>query len=514
MNLKTAHRPMKYSEVVGQDNAKKILSAESKKGTHSASYIFAGQYGGGKTTLARIHAMAVNCEHPLPNGDPCCQCASCRSIIEGSNPDVKEIAAAEDNGVSMAKRLSEDVIFSPVQSKVKVYILDEAHALSGPCWQVMLKVLEEAPDYTMFIMCTTEISKVPAPVRSRSLICNFYKLQMDKIAVYLKRVAHEENRELSLDACKVIAKQSEGSMRNALGTLEKLLVCTEAGQPVEMSMVKEISGLGSSEAEFRIMSALLNGQERGFIRELTAFAENTPLDNFLSDLLSITVDAAILKAGGKVFGWSEYVSSLTALISNVQLDKLISLSGLLVSAVQKKETMGSVVLGEMLLAFKEISALKCGNGKPVTVEEPLEPCAKEEVAEVPINSSDIASADEEDEKTYSETVPVNVKSEVYEKPVEKEEEVEEPSKRSIENEIRPNSSDTGTTVRDIEAVEAEISAVSKKEKLFKWLFLPAKRIYFREGRVVVVYADVDINIKKMMDSFIIKKSIDKIIAVE
>jgi DNA polymerase-3 subunit gamma/tau len=496
---------MKYSEVVGQENAKKILSAESKKGTHSASYIFAGQYGGGKTTLARIHAMAVNCEHPLPNGDPCCQCASCRSIIDGSNPDVKEIAAAEDNGVSMAKRLSEDVQFSPVQSRVKVYILDEAHALSAACWQVLLKVLEEAPEYTMFIMCTTEMEKVPLPVRSRSLICNFYKLQMEDIAAYLGQVAMAEERELSADACRVIAKQSEGSMRNALGILEKLLACTELGQSVELSMVKDISGLQNSEAEFRILSSLLDGSEGNFVRELTAYAESTPLDTFIPDLLSVAVDAAVLKAGGKVFGWSEYVSTLKTLTEKTQLDKLIKLSATLVPLVSKKETLSSVVMGEMFLAFKEINATmnvldeeraevvaQTAFAEPNKVDETREQCEK--IIPLHMETRELAAAEAEtivlDEKPLAEQMENETNAAVVNVSAVQASAI---SKREVTSDFCPFT---------IEDIEADIASISKKEKLFKWLFLPAIKISYREQKLEVRYNNVDRPIADMLSMFV------------
>ncbi len=509
MNLKTAYRPMKYSEVVGQENAKRILSCESIKGTHSASYIFAGQYGGGKTTLARIHAMAVNCEHPLPNGDPCCECAACRSILDGSNPDVKEIAAAEDNGVSMAKRLSEDISFSPVQSKVKVYILDEAHALSAACWQVLLKVLEEAPEYTMFIMCTTEISKVPLPVRSRSLICNFYKLQMEDIAKYLSHVALAEKRALSADACRVIAKQSEGSMRNALGLLEKLLACTVPDEPVQIETVKEVSGLGNSMTEFRILGTLLKGQEGEFIRELTAYAEGFPLENFLSELLGIAVDAAVIKAGGKVFGWSEYIKEIKSLIQNISLDKLVHLGSTLVPLVSKKETLSSVVMGEMFLTFKEINSL---SGP-----------AKEEVGEETSDEVEVST-------NFDRVIPVRMEGQPCSEPTHISEpeptpelmpepeaiHVSEPEPtpelmpepvKEAEKNILPK------TPRGIEEIESCLREISAADKLFKWMFLPACRISFDGQKLNVSFKRADLHIAQMLRKKLEKEALTSFLNV-
>ncbi len=469
--------------------------------------------------------MAVNCENPLPNGDPCCECAVCRGILAGTNPDIKEIAAAEDNGVSMAKKLSEDVSYSPVASKVKVYILDEAHALSGACWQVLLKVLEEAPEYCMFIMCTTEISKVPLPVRSRSLICNFYKLQMDEIAEYVRQVSKAEDRELSIDSAKVIAKQSEGSMRNALGILEKVLACSSEDEEMTVESVKSISGLGNSETEMRILECLLKGAEGDFVRELTLFAEAAPLDNFLSDLLAASVDAAVLKAGGNVFGWSAYIERLRQLIDTTSLDKLIKLSATLVPLVSKKETLASVVLGEMFLAFKEINMIpsteQCDTVhevKAATVadtvtsktEETSEPATRiDEIKENVATAQNVPQDTTDNDVNVKDPLPIRfdnapVKEDIA---VDPEPDPEPKSQATVSEQTEDSLENHSRTISDI---EEEIRTISAKDKLFKWFFLPARKIYYEQERLKVLFRREDEPIAMMLQKAIRKQAVSYI----
>ncbi len=512
MNIKTAYRPMKYSDVVGQVTTKKMLSAESRRRSHSASYIFAGQYGGGKTTLARIHAMAVNCTDIQSNGDPCCKCPSCLSIIAGTNPDVKEIAAAEDNGVGMAKKLSEDISFSPVMSDVKVYILDEAHALSNACWQVLLKVLEEAPEYCMFIMCTTELAKVPLPVRSRSLQCNFFRLEMEDIAQYIEQVSTSERRPLSLDAARVIAKQSEGSMRNALGILEKILATTNEGSRVALEDVYSFSGLANSSKLFAILRNLLSGRQTSYVKELTEYAESSPMDTFLTDILSISVDSAIMKAGGNVFGWTEYLKDLKDLIGDVSLNKLVALGSVLVELVNRKESNTAVVLGEMFLAYTKINDCSLRNEAPdetmatekEDVDEELPPNTEKTIPivlsqqAIPVESSLKGAS----EPLSLEQVPKNI---LRNNPVQQ--------KVSVSNTIDEQSGEIMQEAhvgpKNIEDIKELLSVLSKKDKLFKWFFLPARKITFNAEscELCLVVRKEDEMIVRMLNKFLVKQGI-------
>ncbi len=472
MNLKTAYRPLKYSEVAGQTVTKKILAEEVKRGIHSASYIFAGQYGGGKTTLARIHAMAVNCENPSPNGDPCCKCKSCRSIIRGENPDIKEIAAAEDNGVSMAKKLAEDISFAPVMAKVKFYILDEAHALSAACWQVLLKVLEEAPEYCAFIMCTTEFQKVPLPVRSRSMRCDFYRIRAGDIAEQIKKVALAEQRSVTEDAAKAIAMFSEGSMRNALGLLEKALAYSEN---VDVSEVFASIGKADTRLYCDIIECLLRADRQGYINKLSDFAGAMPLDTFVQDMINLVMDMCLIRAGGRVDGWDSYLHIVSSVSNITSLQTLTRLASLLVSVLNRRETASSIIMAEMLMIFEELSKMQ---GPACDVKEEIE--IKEEAAAVESTASKASKVSTNDPKP-SETV--------------KESKVSIIDSSTMSSEKEPSSSEETE-------LHKTLKMLCEKEPLFRWLFLPVKQAQIDDNVLLVVTNPEDHYITKMLTTIV------------
>ncbi len=482
-NIKTAYRPLRYSEVAGQAVTKKILSEEIKRGIHSASYIFCGQYGGGKTTLARIHAMAVNCEKPLPNGDPCCKCSSCTSIIRGENPDIKEIAAAEDNGVSMAKKLAEDITFSPIMAKVKFYILDEAHALSGACWQVLLKVLEEAPEYCCFIICTTEVQKVPLPVRSRSMRCDFYRIQSDDISAQVLKVAESEGHSIALDAAKAIAMLSEGSMRNALGLLEK--ACAYSAECIGVSDIFAAVGKADPQVYLEILSSLLNADRLGFLNKLSAFSAEMPLDTFIPDIINIVMDMCVLKAGGKVEAWGQYMQTLKNSSSSVPLRKLTQLASLLVSVLNRKETASSIIMAEMLMIFEEMSKKAS--------------CSETEEVEMPVSV----------EEQASEALAEPIEPSLSEQPVCEQEVESEPESKVEVVAPAPTREEAQTQAAQTDDVDAEESELMNnlrllcdEEPLFRWLLLPVRRAVVKDGALHIVPNPEDRYITKMLSTLI------------
>lgn len=237
------YRPQTFSEVCGQDRITSVLRRQIADETYTHAYLFAGTRGTGKTSCAKIFAKAVNCEHPV-DGEPCNECETCKAITEGRLLDVLEIDAASHNGVDDIRDLCEKVDFLPTQCKKRVYIIDEVHMLSPSAFNALLKTLEEPPAHVLFILATTEPGKVLETVRSRCQIFSFSRIETEEITKRVLYVAEQEGIKLPESGARLIARLSDGGMRDALSRLEKCV-----GYPDELtdSALEYIFELGSQE---------------------------------------------------------------------------------------------------------------------------------------------------------------------------------------------------------------------------------------------------------------------------
>ena len=213
-------RPRTFGDVCGQETVTAALRNELKNGRLSHAYLFTGCRGTGKTTCAKILAKAVNCLDPH-DGDPCGECALCRGIDDGSVLDVTEIDAASNNGVDSIRDLRDEVAFTPVNGKYRVYIIDEVHMLSPGAFNALLKTLEEPPAHVMFILATTEVHKLPATILSRCQRFDFGRIRPEVIADRLTYVAGQEGLELTPEAALLLARLADGAMRDALSLLDQ-----------------------------------------------------------------------------------------------------------------------------------------------------------------------------------------------------------------------------------------------------------------------------------------------------
>ncbi len=245
-------RPSVFSDVVGQEHITSILTSEVKNGKLSHAYLFCGPRGTGKTTCAKIIAKAANCEHPI-DGSPCGVCKSCLAIENGTTTDVIEMDAASNNGVDNIRELREGVVYTPADLKYRVYIIDEVHMLSISAFNALLKTLEEPPEHVLFILATTELHKIPATVLSRCQRFDFHRVSMEAIVARLETVCAGEGFTAEGDALALIAKLSQGGMRDSLNMLE---YCAGDGGTITVEKAERLLGATPQSLLSRIAEAL------------------------------------------------------------------------------------------------------------------------------------------------------------------------------------------------------------------------------------------------------------------
>ncbi|MBQ9263787.1 MAG: DNA polymerase III subunit gamma/tau [Clostridia bacterium] len=237
-------RPKTFSDMVGQEAIVRTLRNQVMTGRVAHAYLFCGSRGTGKTSAAKIMARAINCLNPQ-NGDPCGECASCKTIESDASFDVYEMDAASNSRVEEIRELLEKVDYPPQFGKYKVYIIDEVHMLSNAAFNALLKTLEEPPEYMVFILATTEPQKLPATILSRCQRFDFGRFSEDQIAGHLQKVAEKSGMQAEEEALRLIARAAEGGMRDALSILD---MCMGAGETVTEEAVR--AALGTADRAF------------------------------------------------------------------------------------------------------------------------------------------------------------------------------------------------------------------------------------------------------------------------
>lgn len=275
-------RPDNFIDVKGQDHIVTTLTNQIKANRLGHAYLFCGTRGTGKTTVAKILAKAVNCEHPV-NGSPCNECAMCKAIQAGTAMNVIEIDAASNNGVDNIREIREEVSYRPTEGSYKVYIIDEVHMLSTGAFNALLKTLEEPPAYVMFILATTEAHKIPITILSRCQRYDFHRISIDTIAARLQELLLAEGVDAEEKAVRYVAKAGDGSMRDALSLLDQC-IAFYMGQTLTYDKVLEVLGAVDNEVFSKLLRQVLAGDVAACIRiledlivggrELTQFVED------------------------------------------------------------------------------------------------------------------------------------------------------------------------------------------------------------------------------------------------
>jgi len=291
-SLYRRHRPRSFADVVGQEPVVRTLRNAVERGKVHHAYLFVGSRGTGKTSMAKILAACLNCEQG-PTIEPCGRCDSCRSIAAATSLDVIEMDAASNNSVDDIRELRDSVAYAPVSGRRKVYILDEAHMLSTAAWNAFLKTLEEPPPNTVFVLATTEASKVPATVVDRCHRFDFHRPTVEQIAGVLRRTADAEGISIPPPAVAAIARSATGSFRDALGTLEQLV--TYSGSEISLEDVLAVLGVADARLLAEAIDAVAAGDARAALaalercaaqgRDPAAFAKD--LEARLRDLMIV-----------------------------------------------------------------------------------------------------------------------------------------------------------------------------------------------------------------------------------
>ena len=277
-------RPIAFDDVKGQNPIVQTLKNQITSERVGHAYLFCGTRGTGKTSIAKILARAVNCEHPV-DGSPCNECPACKAILTGSSMNVVEIDAASNNGVENIRDIREQVQYPPTEGRYRVYIIDEVHMLSIGAFNALLKTLEEPPSYVIFILATTEVHKIPITILSRCQRYDFKRISQETIAERLRELTRAERVEVEDKALMYLAKAADGAMRDALSLLDQC-VAFHYGKVLTYDNVLEVLGAVDASVFGKLFLAVVEGRTRDCILHLEDIViQGRELGQFVTDFI-------------------------------------------------------------------------------------------------------------------------------------------------------------------------------------------------------------------------------------
>ena len=291
--LALKYRPQEFKDLIGQEVMAKTITNAIKIGKTPNAYLLTGIRGVGKTTTARLIAKALNCQKNVDTKITCSSekfCPTCQEIINSNHIDILEMDAASKTGIDDVRELIENSKYSPTSAKFKIFIIDEVHMLSKQAFNGLLKTLEEPPPSLKFILATTEVRKIPVTILSRCQRFDLKRVGIEELSAHLKKIASKENGKISEDAIKLVARTSEGSVRDSISLLDRALISQSINQDkqIEETDVRQMLGLADKSKIISLFKEVLSGNEKNalkFLRELI----NDGLDakNFLNDILEV-----------------------------------------------------------------------------------------------------------------------------------------------------------------------------------------------------------------------------------
>ncbi len=363
------YRPKTFDDVISQEHITTTLKNQIINSSTGHAYLFTGSRGTGKTTCAKILAMAMNCEHPI-NGNPCLECESCKAIAEGYSPDVIEMDAASNNKVENARDLCDEVNYTPISCKYKVYIIDEVHMLTPQAFNALLKTIEEPPEHIKFILATTELHKVLPTIVSRCQRFEFRRVDPSDSAKRLLCVAQQEGVKLDKDAAELIARLSDGGMRDALSMLDR---CIAAEDVITSAVVRDCAGVADNSHLFEFSRMTAAGDTAGCIKLLTELYNNSKdISLIIDELMEHYRDLMIYKTAPEAIGLlsalPDEVEKLADISESYTLENILRCLTLLqqcadsIGKVKQRKIAAEMCFVKMCVGAEPIS----GNGKSVT----------------------------------------------------------------------------------------------------------------------------------------------------
>ncbi len=286
-------RPMVFEDIVGQTHITKTLKNQIINGKVGHAYLFCGTRGTGKTTCAKVFSRAVNCLNPH-DGSPCNECEICRGISDGSIMDVKEIDAASNRKVEDMAEIIDDIHYVSSSAKYTVYIIDEVHMLSNTAFNALLKTLEEPPEHVIFILATTEAHKVPQTILSRCQRFDFKRIKPADIITRMKEIAHGEGLNITDDAYSLLARLADGSMRDGLSILERIV--SACGNTINAEDIISALGISTAQSVFNIADAVIAGNANGILEVINSvLADGKDLRMFIDSVIKHFRDLLVVK---------------------------------------------------------------------------------------------------------------------------------------------------------------------------------------------------------------------------
>ena len=343
-------RPQGFEDVKGQEHIVTTLKNQIRLGRIGHAYLFCGTRGTGKTTVAKIFAKAVNCEHPV-DGSPCGECAMCRAIQSQASMNVIEIDAASNNGVDNIREIRDEVEYSPTEGRYKVYIIDEVHMLSIGAFNALLKTLEEPPEYVIFILATTEAHKIPVTILSRCQRYDFRRITVDTITERLAELARKENMDVEDKALRYIARAADGSMRDALSLLDQCMAFY-LNERLTYEHVLDILGAVDTGVFSRLLRYVMNQDVVGALKLIEdVVIQGRELSQFVTD-----------------FTW--YLRNLMLVQSSDQLEDVLDMSAENLAALKEEAAqIKQAVLMRYIRIFSELTnQLRYSTQKRVLIE--------------------------------------------------------------------------------------------------------------------------------------------------
>ncbi len=483
------YRPLTFSEVYGQDHITTPLRRQIAGGAPGHAYLFTGTRGTGKTSCAKIFSRAVNCLNPQ-NGEPCNECAVCKGILDGSVFDVYEIDAASNTGVDNIRDIRDEIAFAPITAKYKVYIIDEVHMLSTGAFNALLKTLEEPPEHVIFILATTEPHKVPATILSRCQRFDFFRLNVKKLTEILESVLEKEGKTLDKQSVSLVAELADGSVRDALSILDRVLEL-DTPEQIERSLgvlsraklyaAAECVAKGDTDALYSLVSEMysssvdmavfLDGLSEVFRRILVSKTTAKPeksLDVSEDELVRIKNTAPMFSSGFLIYAMKTLRQSRIALTRGADPRAETEICLLMLATPSLSENTDAL-FARVANLEKKIEDIK---NMPVTVITEEKPAAKK-----PKKAEKPAEVTEEPPKAVSETETVPAAEKM-------------PKAQSKEDEWRE--------LQSLDQIASHI-----KEKTVQLLIKHYVKAVYRGSEVVLI-------VEKQDDAEELKKNIDKI----